>query len=304
MEEDNFVLTFTHRVQENPEISIFYAFTYPFTCTELEEYLQKLDRKHKKSSHTIDLIIQNIKNENDHKKKTVIINKKKDDDASMTSKCDIALLVKPTSFIIIDEENGNNCAPSELIKKIEQSDSIYGKNTNVLENYEELQNIEQKSNEINNDFDNFIISKSSSMNLADCKEEIYFYRELLINSLQGRRVDFLTITSFHGITDEREPRLENLFPDLNHKRCHIFEKKKVCILSISLFINLLSFINIMQLYNLRTKIEFFFKIIFLSSRVHPGETPASFVLNGFINCLLDKKSAIAAKLRFVFLIIS
>lgn len=30
--------------------------------------------------------------------------------------------------------------------------------------------------------------------------------------------------------------------------------------------------------------------IFLSSRVHPGETPASFVLNGIFNFLTDQKN--------------
>lgn len=41
-----------------------------------------------------------------------------------------------------------------------------------------------------------------------------------------------------------------------------------------------------------------FQIIFISSRVHPGETPASFVLNGFFKLILDKRSAVAATLRF------
>jgi Zinc carboxypeptidase len=103
--------------------------------------------------------------------------------------------------------------------------------------------------------------------------EIYYHRELLIRSYEGLRVDLLTITSFHGIQSDREENIEHLFPDnLETPRCHKFKDKK---------------------------------IIFISSRVHPGETPASFVLNGFLNMLLDRKNAIAATLRkmYVFKIV-
>lgn len=100
----------------------------------------------------------------------------------------------------------------------------------------------------------------------DILDEIYYKRELLINSLEGRRVDLLTITSFQGILNNREDVLGNLFPDdyTNTRRCHRFENKKM---------------------------------IFLSSRVHPGETPASFILNGFLNMILDRKNPIAIVLR-------
>lgn len=109
-------------------------------------------------------------------------------------------------------------------------------------------------------------------NVGDCgsnidmNDEIYYKRELLINSLEGRRVDLLTITSFQGILNKREDRLENLFPEDHSSatRCHRFENKKM---------------------------------IFLSSRVHPGETPASFIMNGFLNMILDRKNPIAIALR-------
>ncbi|KAL5292158.1 AGBL5 family protein [Megaselia abdita] len=108
----------------------------------------------------------------------------------------------------------------------------------------------------------------------DILDEIYYKRELLINSLEGRRVDLLTITSFQGILNKKEDRLGNLFLDdhPNASRCHRFENKKM---------------------------------IFLSSRVHPGETPASFILNGFLNMILDRKNPIAIALRqlYVFKIV-
>ena len=107
-------------------------------------------------------------------------------------------------------------------------------------------------------------SESSKLSLEDLKNEIYYHRELLVTSVEQRRVDLITITSFEGIESDCEERLKNLFPDFSIPRCHNFKNKK---------------------------------IIFLSSRVHPGETVASFVLNGFINLLLDRKSQVASVLR-------
>ncbi|XP_022825155.1 cytosolic carboxypeptidase-like protein 5 isoform X1 [Spodoptera litura] len=98
------------------------------------------------------------------------------------------------------------------------------------------------------------------------QDDIYYVRECLIYSLEGRRVDLLTITSHHGITSEREERLKNLFPD-NQERPHKFVNKKV---------------------------------IFISARVHPGETPSSFVFNGFLNLLLTRNDPIAIQLRKIY----
>lgn len=97
-------------------------------------------------------------------------------------------------------------------------------------------------------------------------DDIYYCRECLIYSLEGRRVDLLTITSHHGITTDREERLKNLFPD-NQERPHKFQNKKV---------------------------------IFVSARVHPGETPSSFVFNGFLNLLLTRNDPIAIQLRKLY----
>jgi hypothetical protein len=99
----------------------------------------------------------------------------------------------------------------------------------------------------------------------DPRDEIYYYRELATKSFEGRRIDLITISSFHGIQLEREPRLRNLFPEGDTPRCHKFRNKK---------------------------------IVFISSRVHPGETSSSFVLNGFMNLLLDRKNSIALSLRY------
>ncbi|RUS74128.1 hypothetical protein EGW08_018108 [Elysia chlorotica] len=101
-------------------------------------------------------------------------------------------------------------------------------------------------------------------------EKIYYHRELLAYSLDKLRIDLMTISSCHGLTDYVEPRFDqNLFPDKETPRCKRFKGKRVFI---------------------------------LSSRVHPGETPASFVFNGFLNFILREDDPRAAQLRrqFVF----
>lgn len=104
-------------------------------------------------------------------------------------------------------------------------------------------------------------------------EKIYYHRELLAYSMDKLRIDLITISSCHGLTDFVEPRFdENLFPDKETPRCKRFKGKRVFI---------------------------------LSSRVHPGETPASFVFNGFLNFILREDDPRAAQLRrqFVFKLI-
>ncbi|XP_036290864.1 cytosolic carboxypeptidase-like protein 5 isoform X1 [Pipistrellus kuhlii] len=103
-------------------------------------------------------------------------------------------------------------------------------------------------------------------------DTIYYHREILCYSLDGLRVDLLTISSCHGLEEEREPRLEQLFPDISTPRPFRFTGKR---------------------------------IFFLSSRVHPGETPSSFVFNGFLDFILrpDDPRAQALRRLFVFKLI-
>ncbi|XP_051471328.1 cytosolic carboxypeptidase-like protein 5 [Apus apus] len=98
-------------------------------------------------------------------------------------------------------------------------------------------------------------------------DSVYYHRELLCHSLDKLRVDLLTITSCHGMLEKREPRLDKLFPDTSTPRPHHFTGKRV---------------------------------FFLSSRVHPGETPSSFVFNGFLNFILREEDPRAQMLRRMF----
>eukprot|EP00947_MAST-08B_sp_MAST-8B-sp1_P001199 g1199.t1 len=101
---------------------------------------------------------------------------------------------------------------------------------------------------------------------------IYYHRELLTQSLGGRRVDLITLTSRDGQLEEREEAPPEL-PSLGAvgPRPHRFEGKPV---------------------------------VFISARVHPGETPASFCFAGVLGLLLRPadKDPRAAELRrqFVF----
>ncbi|KAK4306380.1 hypothetical protein Pmani_021791 [Petrolisthes manimaculis] len=95
---------------------------------------------------------------------------------------------------------------------------------------------------------------------------LYYHRELLAYSLDHWRVDLVTISSHSGRVEEREDRLPGLFPLITQPRPHRFPSKKV---------------------------------VFISARVHPGETSSSFVLNGFLNFIVSSDPR-AAKLRDMF----
>ena len=56
---------------------------------------------------------------------------------------------------------------------------------------------------------------------------IYYHRELICNSIDGLRVDLLTVSSRKGILEDLEPRLAGLFPDLATRRANQFKGKKV-----------------------------------------------------------------------------
>ena len=81
---------------------------------------------------------------------------------------------------------------------------------------------------------------------------IYFKREALAASVQGRRIEMVTVTSAAEETGNNDTFLRGK------------------------------------------------PVVVVSARVHPGETPSSFVLNGFLQFVLDPHSARAAALRDTF----
>ncbi|XP_056604967.1 cytosolic carboxypeptidase-like protein 5 isoform X1 [Triplophysa dalaica] len=115
--------------------------------------------------------------------------------------------------------------------------------------------------------DQKFISNTHTLGPCSPVDSIYYHRELLCYSLDGNRVDLITVSSCHGLLEEREPRLDRLFPDLSSPRPHRFTSKRVFV---------------------------------LSSRVHPGETPSSFVFNGFLNFITSQDDPRAQMLRRMF----
>ena len=108
---------------------------------------------------------------------------------------------------------------------------------------------------------------------------IYYHRELLTRSLDGRRLDLITISSTSGKSSTRDAELSEVrdagLPTAASEgglRAHAFPGKPVFL---------------------------------LTARVHPGETPASHVLDGALKFLLDPADprAIALRSQFVFKLI-
>lgn len=114
--------------------------------------------------------------------------------------------------------------------------------------------------------------KLLSLDERSMKQDMYYHRELLIRSADGRRIDLITLSSKEGMSDEAEPRIPKLFPDQSRPRARRFQNKRV---------------------------------VFVSARVHPGETPASHALNGLLDFLLlpDDPRARSLRREFVFKII-
>lgn len=98
------------------------------------------------------------------------------------------------------------------------------------------------------------------MNKFESSNEIYLHREVLFHSVEGREMELLTLSNFKNITTEKEEMMDGkgLLPFTKDKESRPFKFK-----------------------NKRT--------VFLTSRVHPGETPASYVLTGIFKFLLSKK---------------
>ena len=103
-------------------------------------------------------------------------------------------------------------------------------------------------------------------------KDIYYHDEILTLSLEKRNLHLLTITSKKNIiSNKKEQNLNGLFPNKN--RCNLSLHDK--------------------------------HIIFITARVHPGETPGTLTFNGILKTLIDADNPINKILldNFIFKLI-
>ena len=109
---------------------------------------------------------------------------------------------------------------------------------------------------------------NNHVNLMDKPDSIFYQRELVTNSPDGLRIDFVTITSVDGASSETEDVLPGLFPDNlgpeAPQRPPVFPEKEV---------------------------------MFISARVHSGEVPAQHTFKGIFDFLMDPNDVRAKEMR-------
>ena len=102
--------------------------------------------------------------------------------------------------------------------------------------------------------------------------KIYFHNEVLIQSREKRNLNLITITSKNNIIkNQYEQNIMGLFPNKNRCNKTLIDKP----------------------------------IIFITARVHPGETPGQHMMNGILKLLTDEidQNAILLRKHFIFKII-
>nr|KAJ3415295.1 Cytosolic carboxypeptidase-like protein 5 [Polyrhizophydium stewartii] len=124
-------------------------------------------------------------------------------------------------------------------------------------------------------------------------DKIYFHRDLLANSIDGHRLDIITITSTDGMLPAREPSHDGLFPNKDPQlRSRAFQM--VQLLHPRAGSNMLGLhVDASPLVGKQ--------FIFISARVHPAETVSSFMMDGMLDFLLSADPrAVLLRSMFVF----
>ena len=186
-------------------------------------------------------------------------------------------------YNILDEKE----TPSTYQKKYTENEENNWKRLEI--NYE--LNLDEKNNLLSIKFD-FDLPKNRYVLFAFCfpwsyekneaflqyikervkNKNIYYHDEILTLSKEKRKIHLLTITSKNNIIlNKKEQTLNGLFPDKN--RCNLILHDKY--------------------------------IIFITARVHPGETPGTLTFNGILKLLTDINNPINKILldNFIFKLI-
>lgn len=61
---------------------------------------------------------------------------------------------------------------------------------------------------------------------------MYYHRELLMRSVEGRRIDLITVSGTNGMRDEEEAHIAGCFPE-GGKRPRRFDNKPVFMMCVS-----------------------------------------------------------------------
>jgi hypothetical protein len=102
-----------------------------------------------------------------------------------------------------------------------------------------------------------------------CPFDSVFHREVITRSIDGRDVELITISHKNNFSYEKEEKIDGLFLNGTPR---VYKSLK--------------------------------PVVFISARVHPGETPASFMLDGILMAILGNDSRGAAlRNAFVFKVI-
>jgi len=119
-------------------------------------------------------------------------------------------------------------------------------------------------------------------------DSILVHRELLCRSAEGRRVDCITITDAFGATDTDEDCLDEFLEDAPSKDW-VYGSGPGWL-----------FPDVVAKREQRPKVFKGKPEVLVSARVHPGETPASFVLDGLLEMLLRPSDPRSKLLRRMF----
>ncbi|KAK4471692.1 hypothetical protein MN116_005096 [Schistosoma mekongi] len=192
-----FLLTFIHRFQEPRGSITYFAFCYPWTYEEMQTQLNKIDAIFFCNKNN------NIKMNTEKlcSKSNIINFKQADINRNLDSNCENFL--DPLTAFNIDKTTSVNTTANYLTPSSSSSSSTFSS------------------------------SSPSSSSWPNCLlvnelfEKIYFHRELICYSLEGRRIELLTITDWSECTYVEEDRFDPLlFPDLNKSRPWKFTNKK------------------------------------------------------------------------------